>query len=313
MSHSTTITPESATAGSGVGRGVSRFLYTHERFRLSLLLASPVAWLVILYLGSLASMIIAAFWQLAPFTGDLVRTFSLSNFQTLLTAEVYRTVALRSLGIAIAVTVIDLLFALPIAFFAAKVVRSHRIRYAIVIASTMPLWAGYLVKGYAWRIMLDNNGVLDWLLQPLGIKGPGLGLPATILALAYLWLPYMILPIYAGLDEVELDHLARADVGHALESQGRQSVPDRLALGVQDPRLQHHGDGRFHGFVLGCRSAATASSRVRASRASPPRAGCRAGARPPGTLPRHCPGHGGTGPCLASPASWRPTGGNCPG
>ena len=214
MSHSTTITPESATAGSGVGRGVSRFLYTHERFRLSLLLASPVAWLVILYLGSLASMIIAAFWQLAPFTGDLVRTFSLSNFQTLLTAEVYRTVALRSLGIAIAVTVIDLLFALPIAFFAAKVVRSHRIRYAIVIASTMPLWAGYLVKGYAWRIMLDNNGVLDWLLQPFGIKGPGLGLPATILALAYLWLPYMILPIYAGLDRIPVSLTdASADLG----------------------------------------------------------------------------------------------------
>lgn len=214
MSHSTTITPESATAGSGVGRGVSRFLYTHERFRLSLLLASPVAWLVVLYLGSLASMIIAAFWQLAPFTGDLVKTFSLSNFQILLTAEVYRTVALRSLGIAVAVTVIDLVLALPIAFFAAKVVRSDRIRYAIVIASTMPLWAGYLVKGYAWRIMLDNNGVLDWLLQPLGIKGPGLGLPATILALAYLWLPYMILPIYAGLDRIPVSLTdASADLG----------------------------------------------------------------------------------------------------
>lgn len=214
MSHSTTTAPESADAGSGVGRGVSRYLYRHNRLRLGLLLASPVAWLVILYLGSLANMIVAAFWQLAPFTGDLVKSFSLSNFQTLLTAEVYRTVAFRSLGIAIAVTVIDLLLALPIAFFAAKVVRSQRVRYAIVIASTMPLWAGYLVKGYAWRIMLDNNGVLDWLLQPLGMKGPGLGLPATILALAYLWLPYMILPIYAGLDRIPVSLTdASSDLG----------------------------------------------------------------------------------------------------
>ncbi len=202
MSQAVTTAPESANAGSGVGRGLSRYLHRHSHVRLGLLLSSPVAWLVILYLGSLANMILASFWQLAPFTGDIVKTFSLSNFQTLLTAEVYRNVAFRSLGIAVAVTLIDLLIALPIAFFAAKVVQSSRVRYAIVIASTMPLWAGYLVKGYAWRIMLDNNGVLDWALQPLGIKGPGLGLPATILALAYLWLPYMILPIYAGLERI---------------------------------------------------------------------------------------------------------------
>ncbi len=214
MSLGTTTAPESANAGSGVGRGLSRFLVKHEKFRLSLLLASPVAWLGVLYLGSLANMIMASFWSLAPFTGDVVKTFSLSNFQTLITAEVYRNVAMRSVGIAIAVTLIDLLLALPIAFFAAKVVRSSRIRYAIVIAATMPLWAGYLVKGYAWRIMLDNNGVLDWALAPLGIKGPGLGLPATVLALSYLWLPYMILPIYAGLERISVSLTdASSDLG----------------------------------------------------------------------------------------------------
>ena len=202
MSLSSTTSPAPDTSGAGVGRAVSRFFTRHPGLQLSALLASPVAWLVILYLGSLASMIAAAFWTLAPFTGDVVKSFSLSNFQTLLTVEVYRNVALRTLGIALAVTVIDLLLAFPIAFFAAKVVRSTRIRYAIVIAATMPLWAGYLVKGYAWRIMLDNNGVIDWALAPFGIKGPGLGLPATILALAYLWLPYMILPIYAGLERI---------------------------------------------------------------------------------------------------------------
>jgi putative spermidine/putrescine transport system permease protein len=214
MSLESTTAPAPEVSGAGVGRRLSRFLARHPRVQLSALLASPVSWLVVLYLGSLVSMIAAAFWTLAPFTGEVVKGFSLANFQTLLTAEVYRNVALRSIGIAVAVTVIDLLLAFPIAFFAAKVVRSPRVRYAIVIASTMPLWAGYLVKGYAWRIMLDNNGVLDWLLSPLGVKGPGLGLPATILALAYLWLPYMILPIYSGLERINVSFTdASADLG----------------------------------------------------------------------------------------------------
>lgn len=214
MTLDSTLAPAPDQSGAGARRPLSRYLARHPRLQLGALLASPVAWLVILYLGSLISMIAAAFWTLAPFTGQLVKEFSLANFQTLLTAEVYRNVAFRSIGIAIAVTLIDLILAFPIAFFAAKVVRSSKVRYAIVIAATMPLWAGYLVKGYAWRIMLDNNGVLDWMLSPLGLKGPGLGLPATILALAYLWLPYMILPIYSGLERINVSYTdASADLG----------------------------------------------------------------------------------------------------
>jgi putative spermidine/putrescine transport system permease protein len=144
----------------------------------------------------------------------VVHSFSLANFHTLFTESVYRDVALRSLGIAVAVTVIDALIALPLALYAAKVTQSARIRYAIVILSTMPLWAGYLVKAYAWRIMLDTNGVLDWALSPLGIHGPGLGLIATTLALSYLWLPYMMMPIYAALDRLPNSLIdASADLG----------------------------------------------------------------------------------------------------
>ncbi len=159
-------------------------------------------------------MIVAAFWRIDSFTNAVIRQFGTGNFEVLFSNSVYRTVAIRSIGIAVAVTVIDALLALPIAIFAAKVTRSNRLRYAVVILSTMPLWAGYLVKGYAWRIMLDVNGVLDWALAPLGMRGPGLGIPATTLALAYLWLPYMILPIYAALDRLPNSLLdASADLG----------------------------------------------------------------------------------------------------
>lgn len=214
MSNSTAVRP--APQGAGHGRVVSRFFHGRPRVRLAALLAAPMAWLVLLYLGSLGLMIIAAFWRVDSFTNSIIRQFGTGNFEVLFTNAVYRNVALRSLGIAIAVTLIDAALAMPIALYAAKVTRSARTRYAIIILSTMPLWAGYLVKGYAWRIMLDNNGVLDWMLQPLGLSGPGLGIPATTLALAYLWLPYMILPIYAALDRLPNSLLdASADLGAA--------------------------------------------------------------------------------------------------
>ena len=171
-------------------------------------------WLGVLYLGSLAVLITSAFWSVDSFTGELIKQPTLDNLTTLVTTPVYRTVAFRTLGIAILVTLIDLVLALPIAFFAAKVVRSRGARFALVIAVTMPLWAGYLVKGYAWRVMFDTNGVIDWALAPLHLSGPGLGLPATVVALAYLWLPFMVLPIYAGFERLPESLLdASADLG----------------------------------------------------------------------------------------------------
>lgn len=214
MSQRTAVNPPPALAGGGSGRALSRFFARHERSRLAALLTAPLAWIVLLYVGSLAMMIIAAFWSVDSFTGSVIRTFTLANFETLFTQGVYRDVALRSVGVATTVTLIDAALALPIALFASKITASARVRYAIVILTTMPLWAGYLVKAYAWRIMLDTNGVLDWALAPLGLHGPGLGIVATTLALSYLWLPYMILPVYAALDRLP-DSLidASADLG----------------------------------------------------------------------------------------------------
>jgi putative spermidine/putrescine transport system permease protein len=185
----------------------------HPRLRLLGLLSLPGLWLVVAYLGSLAAMFATAFWTTNDFTGDVVRTFTTSNFSTLLHEPVYRHIALRSLGVAASVTVVDALLALPIAFYMAKVA-GPRTRQVMVVLVLTPLWASYLVKAYAWRVMLGDNGVIGWALHPLGLHGPGYGLLATTITLAYLWLPYMILPIYAGLERVPDSVLeASSDLG----------------------------------------------------------------------------------------------------
>jgi putative spermidine/putrescine transport system permease protein len=158
-------------------------------------------------------MFIAAFWTVNDFTGALVHKTTLDNFRALVSEPVYRRIALRSLEVAALVTIIDTLVALPMAFYMAKIA-SPRVRRLLVVAILTPLWASYLVKAYAWRVMFSNHGVVDWALNPFGLSGPGYGLAATIITLAYLWLPFMVLPIYAGLERIPDSLLeASADAG----------------------------------------------------------------------------------------------------
>jgi putative spermidine/putrescine transport system permease protein len=178
-----------------------------------LLLAAPLGWLVIAYLGSLAVLFVAAFWNLDEFSGQIVHSYSFDNFRTLWETPVYREIALRTIGIAAAVTVTDAVLAFPIAFYMAKVA-TPRTRALLAVAILMPLWASYLVKVYAWRTILADEGILNWALNPLGIDGPGYGMFATWLVFSYLWLPYMILPIYAGLERIPNSLLdASGDLG----------------------------------------------------------------------------------------------------
>jgi putative spermidine/putrescine transport system permease protein len=190
--------------GPGVDgdQGLRRLsLHGRPRLQLGLLLSGPLGWLGLAYLGSLAVLFAAAFWHLDPFTSEVVRGFSFQNFQTLWDSDVYRTIALRTVAIAAAVTVTDAIVALPIAFYMAKVA-SPRTRGLLVVAVLMPLWSSYLVKVYAWRTILAEEGILNWALGPLGLSGPGFGNVATWLVFSYLWLPYMIIPVYAGLERI---------------------------------------------------------------------------------------------------------------
>ncbi len=192
---------------------MATWLHRHPRARLGLILALPVAWLVIAYLGSLFVLFLNAFWSRDPFTSLVVRDFTLDNFAELLGTDVYRVVTIRTVGMALLVTATCTVFAYPIAYYMARVA-SPRVRGIMVVAVVMPLWASYLVKAYSWRLILADEGVLDWALKPLGLTGPGYGDVAVWLVFVYLWLPYMILPIFAGLERIPSSLLeASADLG----------------------------------------------------------------------------------------------------
>jgi putative spermidine/putrescine transport system permease protein len=184
-----------------VGRRLADLFNGRPRLQVGALLTGPLGWLVILYLGSLVVLLVAAFWSVDALSGELIKGFTFDNYKELWNTDVYRTVALRTIGIASAVTVTDALLAFPIAFYMAKIA-SPRAKGFLVVAVLMPLWSFYLVKVYAWQTMLGANGLINWALDPIGLNGPGFGAKAVWIVESYLWLPYMILPIYAGLERI---------------------------------------------------------------------------------------------------------------
>ena len=194
-------------------RRASVFLSRHPRLRLSALLGAPLLWLGLIYVVALAALLITALWRVDSFTGEIRQDWTLENITTVVTGALYQTVTVRTVGVAAVVTLVDILLALPIAFYMAKVA-SPRARRLLLIAILMPLWASYLVKAYAWRSVLSTGGLYDWLVAPFGLSSPGYGLTATVITLSYLWLPYVILPIYAGLERVPDSLLeASSDLG----------------------------------------------------------------------------------------------------
>lgn len=180
-----------------------------DKAALAFLLVPPLAWLVIAYLGSLAVLLVSAFWRTNSFTGAVVRTVTLDNFARVLTEEVFRVTTVRTIGVAITVTVVCAVLAVPLALYMAKFA-SPTMQLVLVVAVTTPLWASYLVKAYAWRMLLSPEGPLSWATG----YSPGYGLVATVVTLTYLWLPYMVIPVFAAFQRVP-DALvdASADLG----------------------------------------------------------------------------------------------------
>ena len=192
-------------------------------------------WLGVAYLGALAALFITSLWTVNEFTGAVERDLDpATTSASCSTTEVYRTVTLRTLrhrrqrhrdrraaG------------ASRSRFYMAKVA-SPRAQRLLVIAVLTPLWARYLVKAYAWRAMFSATGPIAWVLAPFGLSSPGYGLTATVITLSYLWLPYMILPMYAGLERVPNSLLeASADLGAGT---CRDAAPDRAAGAVPRDR-----------------------------------------------------------------------------
>jgi len=221
-----------ANAEATLAHRISTTLYSKPKLRLRLLLSAPVTWLGLVYIAALLALLVTAFFTVDSFTGNLVPGFSLENFASLFTNALYSTVTFRTIGMALAVTVVDVLLALPIAFYMAKVA-SPRARGILVISILMPLWASYLVKAYAWRSVLSNVGIFAWLLRPIGLDTPGYSLIGAAITLGYLWLPYVILPIYASLEKVSSNLLeASSDLGARTWSTLRRVVFPLILPGI---------------------------------------------------------------------------------
>ena len=218
------MTTTAESARSAFSRRLAAALYKRPHLQLGLLLAPPLGALVIAYLGALLLLLINAFWRYDAFTGRVVTQPTLDNFVQIVTTNVFRDVAVRTILTAAAVTIADALVAFPIAYFMARVA-SRRTRNLLIVAVVLPLWSGYLVKVYAWRIMLLNGGFLDSVLGPIGLHSPGLSDVSAWLVFTYLWLPYMILPIYAGLERIPDSLLeASADLGARTGSTFRRVI-----------------------------------------------------------------------------------------
>jgi len=184
-------------------RRSSAFLFRHRRLRLTATLGVPLTWMIVVYLLSILLMLATSFWRLNALTSEVERVWGLQNYRTILTQPVYRIITVRTLTMAIAVTLTDLALAFPIAYFAARVARP-RTRSILLLAVVMPLWANYLIRVFAWKTMLAGGGPVEYLLGH--VLGMNVSLAATNLAvwitLTYLWLPFTILPIYAALERV---------------------------------------------------------------------------------------------------------------
>ncbi|HEX4747311.1 MAG TPA: ABC transporter permease [Gaiellaceae bacterium] len=197
----------------GPGRRLSTFFYRHPRVRLWALLALPALWLGVVYVGSLVVLLLSAFWTADAFTAKLVHEFTLDNFRRIIETPVYRDVAWRTVKMAAFVTVACAILAFPLAYYMARIA-SSRTRNLLVVAVLMPLWGSYLVKAYAWQVILSGQGVINWFLDPLGIQFDGRSNVGLWLVFTYLWLPYMVLPIYAGLERIPSTLLeASSDLG----------------------------------------------------------------------------------------------------
>jgi putative spermidine/putrescine transport system permease protein len=171
--------------------------------------------MAVVYLGALILLFLSAFWRLDPFSGLIQRQWGLSNFRTLLHDSVYRVIAVRTMGIAAAVTVTDIALAFPLAYYAARLA-SAREKAILLVAVVLPLWSSYLVRVFAWKVMLQGDGFLNWLLAKVGVGGIQLGTSnwGIWIVFCYLWLPFVTLPIYAALERVPASYLeASGDLG----------------------------------------------------------------------------------------------------
>ena len=202
------------TTTPGGMRRVSAFFFRHPRLKLGATLSPPLAWMIVIYLSSIGFMLLVSLWQLDPLTSEIVREPTLDNYKTVYLGETYRIIALRTLTVATLVTIADLIFAFPLAYYMARLA-TPRTRRMMMLAITVPLWVNYLVKLTAWKTVLAGGGPAEALLGLFGINAQLLGTDGAVwITLCYIWFPFTVLPIYAALERVPNSLLeASGDLG----------------------------------------------------------------------------------------------------
>ncbi|MEK6751529.1 MAG: ABC transporter permease [Chloroflexota bacterium] len=206
---------------------ISTYFYRRPRLVLAIFLAPPILYMLVVYLGSLFSLLINSFYSIDDFTGIIVREFTLRTYAQIFNPA-NREIFLRTASMAAIVTVVDAMLAFPLAYYIAKFA-SRRLKTWLLIGVTIPLWSSYLVRVYAWKLILAKEGilswfidlfhltgVLDWLLSFPAIGGSSLSLSpiGMFIVFVYIWLPYMIIPIQTALERVPASLLeASSDLG----------------------------------------------------------------------------------------------------
>jgi putative spermidine/putrescine transport system permease protein len=205
----------------------STYLYQRPKLILALLLGPPLIYFLVVYLGSLFALLINSFFYLEEFTGLVVRQFTLRTYLQLL-SPTNLGIFSRTAGMAMAVTFADAIIAFPLAYYIARYASSRSKTY-LYIAVTLPLWSSYLVRVYAWKLILAKEGIVSWFFHLFGLQGildwilsiPAIGGSSLSLspigmfiAFCYIWLPYMIVPIQTALERVPKSLLeASSDLG----------------------------------------------------------------------------------------------------
>ena len=182
---------------------LSAFFFRRRRLKLALLLAPPLLWLVGVYLTSLGSLFVQSFWRADDLSPNPIHDWNLDNYRQFLTVDpTYRTIALRTLAFASITTIIDIALAFPLAYYVTRVA-SPRVRRTVLVLVTIPLFSSIIVRLYSLRLILDDGGLLTWSLAKVGIHLKlGFTQPAMAIAFAYVWLPFMIVPLVGAFERV---------------------------------------------------------------------------------------------------------------
>ncbi len=198
-------------------RRLSALLWRHPWVKAVALLAPPLAWLVFIYLAALAALLVSGFWQTDSFTGQIRHVWNIANFREIFSFSdtTYLRIAWTTIWIAAAVTATDIVLAFPIAYYMARVA-SARTRSILFVMVLLPLWSSYIVRVYAWRVILKENGILNWTLHGFGLPDAGIAFTNTSmwLVFSYVWLPFMIIPVYTAVERIPDSYLeASGDLG----------------------------------------------------------------------------------------------------